>query len=474
MKIVKYNNLLIVAASAMLVACASDNDTPSPIANGNDMSFNINVVDDADANSRAAGPNPESNIITHSNFADRSPFFRLMMAENDNGTWINYNDWVVNFDQLGWRTGKVKGDAQWSALNNCQYAKSDFYHHQYFWNKNTHHFYAIAGFANDYRGEGIPTLTGTGNGWCVVDFCNWCAHPQDLLWSFREELRTNPLDFEKPVPLTFYHSMAQLFFRFRNDNPNIKVEIYDVYVGNVYRCATLSLNGAMGIVMPDGKNWRDYVPTTEDYKRINEGNFGSMWFNHKMQAMHRSSGGMQYMCLDGYTQNFAFAQSAYGGNLTLLEIPQTIKRWNSWDASHTEVTKWDTSANFGFSGWDYRGKNDRPQYLVIKCKITDRNTGLVLWESANFDDENNGAHRDGNGYIRDYERLNGIIVPLTEGNNDTYTWLPGRSYTYNITFGNGAGWDSNGNPTLVPVNMYATIRGFDQVWQDIPASPGWW
>ena len=73
-------------------------------------------------------------------------------------------------------------------------------------------------------------------------------------------------------------------------------------------------------------------------------------------------------------------------------------------------------------------------------------------------------------YNTDFERLNGIIVPLTPGTDASYTWLPSRTYTYNVVFGEGAGWDGNGDPAIAPVGITASVAGFSSqdVW--VPAN----
>ena len=94
----------------------------------------------------------------------------------------------------------------------------------------------------------------------------------------------------------------------------------------------------------------------------------------------------------------------------------------------------------------------------------------MVWESRNYDDENNDAHKENGAYNTDFERLSGIILPLTNNGSDTYTWLPSRSYTYDIIFGEGAGWTAEGKPTLVPISITASVGAFgDQdVW--LPAN----
>ena len=80
------------------------------------------------------------------------------------------------------------------------------------------------------------------------------------------------------------------------------------------------------------------------------------------------------------------------------------------------------------------------------------------------------AHKENGAYNTDFERLNGIIVPLTPGTDASYTWLPSRTYTYNVVFGEGAGWDSEGDPTLVPIRMTASVAAFNYEDKWLPAN----
>lgn len=469
MKIVSTHTLLIAAVVAALPACSSDNDIPTPGsgAEKGSLTFSVAVNDDnGDAKSRAYEWVPESNIITHDNFNKLSPFFRLKMVRNDGGWKDLAPEWLAIINNE-WRTASVKSDAPDDAIANRSYKQEHFESKSEYWNTNTTDFYGVAGFANEFRWEGLPKIEYDNNhGHVARDITVWNSEPYDILWTYRREER-QPADFDKKVNLTFNHAMARLNFRFQNTNKNLKIVVRDLYIGNVYRCASLSLSGASGLYLGDQDGKRD-LPA--NHWKVNAGNLGQMWYDYKFQAKQDLRSGFKEFTINGRTNGAINAESARGGAYTLLVIPQTVQRWNPANTEHVKLTSKNRSAEFAYQGYDQRNRtNGGPAYLVINCKITDVNTGAVLWESYNYDNENNTAHHENGSYNTDYERLNGVILPLTNG-SDTYTWLPSRGYTYDIVFGEGAGWTGDGDPTLVPIRITASVGAFDDknVW--IPAN----
>lgn len=469
MKIVSTHTLLIAAVVAALPACSSDNDIPSPGsgAEKGSLTFSVAVNDDnGDAKSRAYEWVPENNIITHDNFNNLSPFFRLKMVRNDGGWKDLAPEWLVRFGD-DWRTASVKVNASEHALANRNYKQEDFESKTEYWNTNTTDFYGVAGFANEFRSEGLPKIEWDGtHGQHVKDITVWNSDPYDILWTYRREER-QPDQWGNRVNLTFNHAMARLNFRFQNTNKNLRIEVRDLYIGNVYRCASLSLSGASSLYLGSLDGKRD-LPA--NHGNVNAENLGQMWYDYKFQAKQDLRSGFKAFTIEGITNDPINAESARGGLYTLLVIPQTVQRWNPANAEHVKLTSKDRSAEFAYQGYDQRNRtNGGPAYLVINCKITDIHTGAVVWESRNYDDENNDAHKENGAYNTDFERLSGIIVPLTNG-SDTYTWLPSRGYTYDIVFGEGAGWTAEGNPTLVPIRITASVGAFgdQEVW--VPAN----
>lgn len=472
MKINGKHTLLFAAAAALsLSACSSEEvEGPNvPVADGG-ISFSVGLNDDAAeqgprSRAMAADTRPDNYIIDKNNFATVCPFFRIQICRNNGGTWENLPTTWLNHFTSGWHLAKVADNASENAKNNRQYLSSDFLSNQELWNDSETNFYAMAGFANDYRWEGIPKIEYIdGNrGWGVKNVEFWNSYPVDFLWTFRQEKR-NSAEWETKgnVNLVFNHAMSRLNFKFKNTNKNIKVEVRDVYVANIYRCATFSIDKAKDLYM--NGNFRQDMPA--NHGSVDASNLGNIWSDYKLKWKADLRSGMNTIVLNGVTTDEQTATSPLGGNYTMLVIPQTVGRWNPADNNHTRVAR-----ETEYAGYDNRHNmnNNVPGYLVINCKITDVNTGLVLWESTNRDG-NQGAHQEDGVYNTDYEHLNGVIIPLTPQGQDSYTWLPSRSYTYHVVFGEGAGWDDNGNPILVPIRIYATVAPFTELPVSLPAN----
>ena len=466
----KHTILMAAMAAMALTGCSGDEDAPRVPAEQGGFSFSV-AVDDGDIDgksSRAYGANPDADIITKVNFNERSPYFPIVIVRNSDPNGVA-SKWLSRFGS-DWHLAQVASGASNNAKNNWHYEASDFVSMPEYWDETATDFYAISGFANHFRYEGIPQIEKLNNDkqWSVrnVDIWNSCLH--DFIWSYRQEKRNaDQWETGGKVNLVFNHAMARLRFTFRNTNKNIKVEVRDVYVANIYRSASFSLTKARDIYM--GTDLQRDLPA--NHNNVSAYNLGQIWFDYCFKAKADLRTGMNRITLDGVAGPYT-AQSTQGGEYAFTVIPQTVNRWDHTNAQHLALTKEATSANYSYPGYDKRRENTNnlPGYLVINCVIRDRNTGVLLWESRNYDNENNEAHKENGAYNTDFERLNGIIVPLTPGTDASYTWLPSRTYTYNVVFGEGAGWDGNGDPAIAPVGITASVAGFSSqdVW--VPAN----
>lgn len=87
------------------------------------------------------------------------------------------------------------------------------------------------------------------------------------------------------------------------------------------------------------------------------------------------------------------------------------------------------------NSWNHTNKTGDAK-IIVTCTVTDSNTGVLLY---------NGA----------------VAVPLSV-TSDSGAWVAGKSYTYNLVFGHGAGYDeTTGEPVLVPIDFNVTVDGFE-------------
>ena len=456
----------VLAALLSATGCSTA-DAPKPPADDADggLTFSIAVNADTDKSRCLGNVHSDRYIHNQDNFASITGLFELQMHRYSNNAWGQLpSGWLVKFAD-GWHPATlspVKPDA----VSNKQFTIDDFTRTSEYWNIDIIDFYGAAGFNGCRFNEGIPRISWADDGHenRLSNFTTWCEHPIDLIWTFKREQR-QAADWNRPVNLTFNHAMSRLTFSFRNTNPDLVVEVRDVYLGNVYRRANLSISGARDIYF-NGSSISDDLPAAHD--RVTESNLNDMWYGHTFKCKQDVRWGMKTITLDGVTESQS-AESNPGGSYYFLVIPQRVDRWNHADPSHRALTAQATSQEYS-NPFTLSYTNELPAYLMVNCVIKNRNTGRILWESRNYDNENNQGHWNGTVYCTDYERLNGIVLPLTPAGQESYTWLPSRSYNYQIVFGEGAGWDSEGDPVLVPISLTATVAPFDTENWYIPAN----
>lgn len=97
-------------------------------------------------------------------------------------------------------------------------------------------------------------------------------------------------------------------------------------------------------------------------------------------------------------------------NDALFLMPQTLVPWNTSTAT-TPGAK-----------------------IIVDCVVKDKNSGAVL--------------HTGNVYVP---------LKVTDASN---VWAAGTKYVYNLVFGQGAGFDENGKPVLVPVTLDVEVSEF--------------
>lgn len=128
------------------------------------------------------------------------------------------------------------------------------------------------------------------------------------------------------------------------------------------------------------------------------------------------------------------AANVYTAFATATDLSKSTTAVNTYDNAiflmPQTLNPWQTTANTGDAK------------IVVTCKVTDEDSGAVLY---------NGD----------------VYVPLSvKADNDAgivaNTWLAGKIYTYNLVFGQGAGYDENGKPVLVPIDFSVSVNPFTQ------------
>lgn len=426
--------LAVAALSAGLASTAcgnEDSDLRKPSAADNAFQFNVSLVDDGSNTSSRCGNTSIYTAINTANFNSSVPFFELVIPRRDNDVWGDLPPrWCVNFDNLGWRTGSLKpGLSETSTM----FTKDNFVYDPQYWNTSKTDFYAVAGIHTCFLGGGCPRIKDVVyndySGKVLEDVITWDFHPLDLLWSFKSETR-QPADYNRTVDLKFAHAMAKITFSVQNNNSNLEVTIRDIYLGNVYRKGTFRINNAIDLTNYNMDN-AGWIDTEADTHAV----WTNLSFKSKLWVREENSK-LEPLTLNNNTEQAL--KNAAKKDFYMLVIPQTHGRWDNNNWYHRNVEKTNTEWN------DMSRNNDYPAYLIVDCVIKDKRSGLILWETTKTN-----------------EVVNGIILPVTAGNN-SITWLPGRQYRYRLVFGDGAGWDNDGNPVLVPIQLEAIVRPFSE------------
>ena len=96
----------------------------------------------------------------------------------------------------------------------------------------------------------------------------------------------------------------------------------------------------------------------------------------------------------------------------LFLMPQTLTSWNTENAS------------------------TQGAQIIVDLVVKDHNSGAQIYAGK-------------------------VYVPL-KGDTTDNKWAAGTKYVYNLVFGQGAGFDENGNPVLVPVTLDVEVSDFSE------------
>ncbi len=255
---------------------------------------------------------------------------------------------------------------------------------------------------------------------------------EDLLYAANFGETKRDAKNNTPVGINFRHALSQIVFKAKlTDNSTIDVDIAGITIDGVANKATLTWASAT-----TGSNL-----TTTD----NDTETGSTW-----GTWSKPEGTKSYFMnavVDGNTQNvFLTLNSQMGVNESpigepLFLMPQTLNPWLTMKDNNAKVTG--------------------TARLLIKCKITDRESGAVLWPKQTT---------EGSGYA---DVAISLDNPKNDPNRDKNVtndpkhdkWMQGKKYTYTLIFGEGGGYtpDPEGpdpDPVLVPIKFEVTVDEF--------------
>ena len=253
-------------------------------------------------------------------------------------------------------------------------------------------FYAIADGTMIKSTAGVPTANFTVNG--AVD------QQKDMLYSVKVQETSS-----SPVNLNFRHALSLIEFKAKNTNPNLKVEITGVTVGNVKNSGTFTFPNAS----TDSQNEEHTDNVAE--ATLNTGSWagqeGKTSYSVTFGKVTADSDGENLTYIGTHDASTSFANS-------MILMPQGLS--SAWDPT--------------------TGNLSAGSYLGVTCVI------------SNVAGANETVLHNGVAYI-----------PLGGGSS---AWNPGKKYVYTFVFGTGnAGYKENGDPVLAPISYTVSVDDFD-------------
>lgn len=272
-------------------------------------------------------------------------------------------------------------------------------------------FYAIYGATATWTAGSTPSATVTVAPDTDLGYAN-IAGQTDIVYAVKPEAQKTP---DGLVTLNFRHALSQIEFQAKNANPDLKIVIKEVRVGNVNTQGTLTL------------------PTATTDANVTEHPNHSGSFTSQTTIW-----GSTPNTLGNYTATFTdVLVGASETSLTLSNDKENVA--NSMLLIPQTTTKWD-----GTEG----------SFLAVKCciynlvEVDDETIEVLLYGDANNDGTAEGRW---------------AYVPVD------FTWQPGYKYIYTFNYGTttNAGFDDSADeevpsntPVLVNLNVSVTVDDF--------------
>lgn len=216
------------------------------------------------------------------------------------------------------------------------------------------------------------------------------------------------------VALNFRHALSQIEFQAKNQNPDLKIEILDVKVGNALSTATYTL------------------PETTDGNIV----------NHELNAVPESGSYPDAVitwsawAAGGSNTSYTFGAAEFGEVKTFKDTEGTLTL-----GTHDEYAKSMLLLPQSTTAWTTTVKTGT--YLAVKVRI---------WNVSG--DDETLIYGDADPLTTGYEGR-WAAVPVA------FNWEPGKKYVYTFNFTNGgnAGYedDENGEPDVTPVLVPLTV-----------------
>ena len=260
---------------------------------------------------------------------------------------------------------------------------------------------------------------------------------EDLLYAANFGETKRDAKNNTPVNINFRHALSQIVFKAKlTDNSTIDVDIKSITIDGVANKATLTWATATTKAnLSEGKADTETGDTWGTWSKPT-GNA-----NYTMTAQNTGDENV-FLSLS----NAGSKESTIGEPLFLM--PQTLNPWLIEKPN-------------GNGGVMVNPEGEAKARLLIYCKITDRESGAVLWPKQTT---------GGSGYANVAISLDN---PKNDPNRDKNVtndpkhdkWMMGKKYTYTLIFGEGGGYtpDPEGpdpDPVLVPIKFEVTVDEF--------------
>ena len=240
-----------------------------------------------------------------------------------------------------------------------------------------------------------------------------CADQLDVLYAYNQGLTKTA----NAVPVNFRHALSQVVFKAKNTKADLTVQVNGIRIVGLYDKGTLTMPAESTTVQ---------AAEDENGKFSATGPTWGTWAVDETQAKVDYTAALAEGDLVLESSSYFMSDEAN----PLLLMPQTL-----------------APATIAGNKMNFDGA-----YFAVSCKIvsTEEKTGeeIQVWPAAA------GEFAEVNIPVNSPDR-----VKNTDGSY-TYFWQQGRRYVYSFVFGEGAGYDANGDPVLVPVTFEVTVDSF--------------
>ena len=250
----------------------------------------------------------------------------------------------------------------------------------------------------------------------------------DLLYAVNKKVSKN--DNDGKVNVNFRHALSQIAFKVKNTNENLKVEVNSIEIVRTKNYGVFTMPNATTAADNSVKGyWSNLEMVSTDGDGLPDSYYGFYKGDESVVTLEGVCDAVDFTGRCGYLSERS----------SMFLMPQTL-----------EPSKVTVDAKTGKAKMDKSTGN----YIAIKCRIFQKGTGSSYFGANPIWGEVKASVGDS------YEVLcQPVYVPAC--GPEGMTWEAGKKYVYTIAFGEGGGYDEEGDKVLVPVSFDVAVDDFE-------------